>query len=180
MSLRLTDITELKAELSTSNGLILTDKLWFFKGDSPARQFEAGQKKGGNNFCCSCPISEQYAGKYTHVYNLPILSLQDRVNKIVKTPASLSKLNQSKTNLYDKMRKHEIIEELCQKNVKFLRTLPAKELQSYFDFKMHGIQRLPALLFGQVNFNLHSLHFDSYEILTHESFHDFMNYIKNI
>ena len=44
-SLRLTDIIELKEELSTSNGLILTDKLWFFKGDSPARQFEAGQKK---------------------------------------------------------------------------------------------------------------------------------------
>ena len=148
MSLRLSDIIELKEELSTSNRLILTDKLWFFKGDSPARQFEAGQKKGANNFCCSCPISEQYAGKYTHVYNLPILSLQDRVNKIVKTPASLSKLNQSKTNLYDKMRKHEIIEELRQKNVKFLRTLPAKELQSYFDFEMHGIQRLPALLFG--------------------------------
>ena len=175
MSLRLTDITELKEELSTSNGLILTDKLWIFKGDSPARQFEAGQKKGGNNFCCSCPISEQYAGKYTHVYNLPILSLQDRVNKIVKTPASLSKLNQNKTNLF-----FETVEELCQRNVKFLSTLPAKELQSFFDFEMHGIQRLPALLFGQCNFNLQSLHLDSYEILTHEPLHDFMNYIKNL
>ena len=36
-SLRLTDIFELKEELSTSNGLILTDKLRFSKGDSPAR-----------------------------------------------------------------------------------------------------------------------------------------------
>ena len=32
LSLRLTDIIELKEELSTSNGLILTDKLWLFKG----------------------------------------------------------------------------------------------------------------------------------------------------
>ena len=179
-SLRLTDIFELKEELSTSSGLILTDKLRFFKGDSPARQFEAGQKKGGNNFCCSCPINGQYAGKYTYVYNLPILSLQDRVNKIIQTTASLSKLNQNKTNLYDKMKKHEIVEELRQRNVKFLSILPAKELQSFFDFEMHGIQRLPALLFGQCNFNLQSLHLDSYEILTHEPLHDFMNYIKNL
>ena len=154
-SLRLTDIFELKEELSTLNGLIWTDKLQFFKGDSPARQFEAGQKKGGNNFCCSCPINGQYAGKYTHVYNLPILSLQDRVNKIIQTTASLSKLNLNKTNLYGKMKKHEIVEELHQRNVRFLSTLPAKELQSFFDFEMHGIQRLPALLFGQSNFNLH-------------------------
>ena len=56
-SLRLIEIIELKEELSTSNGLILTDKLRSFKGDSPARQFETGQKKGGNNLCCSCPIN---------------------------------------------------------------------------------------------------------------------------
>ena len=141
-SLRLTDIFQLREELSTSNGLILTDKLRFFKGHSPVRQFEAGQKKGGNNFFCSCPINRQYAGKYTHVCNLPILSLQDGVNKIVKTPASLSKLNQNKTNTYDRMKKHEIVEELRQRNVKFLSTLPAMELQSFFDFEMHGIQRL--------------------------------------
>ena len=45
---------------------------------------------------------------------------------------------------------------------------------------MHGIQRLPGLLFGQSNFNLESLHLDSYEIMTHEPLHDFMNYIKNL
>ena len=33
---------------------------------------------------------------------------------------------------------------------------------------MHGIQRRPALLFGQSNFNLQSLHLESYKILTHE------------
>ena len=37
--LRLTDISELKEELSSSNGLTLTDKLGFFKGGFPARQF---------------------------------------------------------------------------------------------------------------------------------------------
>ena len=46
-----------------------------------------------------------------NIHMSTILSSQDRVNKIVKTPASLSKLNQNKTNLYDKMKKHEIVEE---------------------------------------------------------------------
>ena len=78
------------------------------------------------------------------------------------------------------MKKHEILEELRQRNVKFLSTLPAKELQSFFDFEMHRIQRLRALLFGQCNFNLQSLYLDSYEILTHDPLHDFMNYIKNL
>ena len=104
-----------------------------------------------------------------------ILSSQDRVNKIVKTPASLSKLNQNKTNLF-----FETVEELCQRNVKFLSTLPAKELQSFFDFEMHGIQRRTALLFEQSNFNLQSLHLESYKILTREPLHEFMNYFKNL
>ena len=45
---------------------------------------------------------------------------------------------------------------------------------------MDGIQRLPVLLVGQSNFNLQSLYLDSYEIQTHESLHDFLNYIKNL
>ena len=78
------------------------------------------------------------------------------------------------------MKKDKIVDELHQRNVKFLSTLPENELQSLFDFKMHGIQRRPALLFGQSNFNIQSLYLDTYEIRTHELFHDFMNYIKNL
>ena len=78
------------------------------------------------------------------------------------------------------MKKHEIAEERRQRNVKFLSTLPAKELQSLFDFEMHSIQQLKPLLFGQTNFNLKSVHLGWYEILTHEPLPNFMNYIKNL
>ena len=78
------------------------------------------------------------------------------------------------------MKKHEIVEELRQRNVKLLSSLPAKELKSFFDFEMHVIQRWPALLFGQSNFDLQSLHLESYKILTHEHLHEFMNYIRNL
>ena len=78
------------------------------------------------------------------------IEFKDRVKKLVKTPASLSKLNQNKTTLYDKIKKHETVEELLQINVKFLNKLPAKELQSFFDFEMHDIQQRPALLLDKV------------------------------
>ena len=78
------------------------------------------------------------------------------------------------------MKKHKIVGELRQRNVNFLSTLPAKELQSFFDFEMHGMQQLRTLLFRQSNFNLQSLHLESYEILIHEPLHDFINYIKNL
>ena len=112
---------------------LLTSLNWkksFFKSDSPARQFETSQKKGGHNFCWTCPIKGQYAGKYTHAYNLTILSLKDSVYEIVKTPASLSKLNRNKTKLYDKMKNHEIVEEIRQRNVRFPSKLPAKDYKA--------------------------------------------------
>ena len=43
----LEDISLLRENLETSDGIPIRDKMRIFKGDSPARQFEAGQQKGG-------------------------------------------------------------------------------------------------------------------------------------
>ena len=45
--IRLEDISLLRENLKTSDGITIRDKKRIFKGDSPARQFEAGQQKGG-------------------------------------------------------------------------------------------------------------------------------------
>ena len=76
-------------------------------------------------------------------------------------------------------KKYESVEELRQGNIKYI-TLPAKKVQSFFDFEMHGILILPDLLFGQINFNLQPLCLNSYKILTREPLHDFINYITNL
>ena len=44
--------------IKTTTGIEIADTLRIFKGDSPAWQFEAGQQKGGNYFCCGCPINK--------------------------------------------------------------------------------------------------------------------------
>lgn len=46
----------LSDEISTSNGLKITDKLRFFVGDHPAQQFERGTQQGGKFKCGGCGV----------------------------------------------------------------------------------------------------------------------------
>ena len=48
--IRLEDISLLRENLGTLDDIAIRDKMRVFKGDSSARQFEAGQQKGGNLF----------------------------------------------------------------------------------------------------------------------------------
>ena len=57
---RISDILKISEPLQSYNGLEIYDVLRSFKGDSPARQFEAGHQKGGNFFCIACPIPGNY------------------------------------------------------------------------------------------------------------------------
>ena len=54
------DISLLRENLETSDGIPIRDKMRILKGDSPARQFKAGRQKGVNFFCCSCSIQENF------------------------------------------------------------------------------------------------------------------------
>ena len=179
-SLRLADIVEMKTPVKTSNNINLTDKIRFFKGDSPARLFEAGQQKGGTYFCCVCPLNANYSGKYTHIIKLPFLDIKDRIKKVTKTPSSISRLKQNKTNLYQNLKKNEIITELRQRDIKCYESLPVKDLRAMLEEEVHGIQRLPALLFGENDLSVEQCNLNCYEILAHEPLHDIMNYIKNL
>ena len=55
------------------------DVMRLFEGDSPARQFEDGQQKGGNYVCTACSVQSHLISSLTHT--LDHMSLQDRVNK---------------------------------------------------------------------------------------------------
>ena len=59
-----------------------------FKGDKPAAQFEAGQQKGGNFYCFSCPSHAENASSYFHTHAKFIETISDRIN-IVKKLSSL-------------------------------------------------------------------------------------------
>ena len=50
------DILNLNEDLALPSGIKIHDVFHFYKGDAPARQFEAGHQKGGNYVCVACPI----------------------------------------------------------------------------------------------------------------------------
>ena len=51
---RIEDIREIHDQLTTSEGIKITDRLLFFYGDKPAAQFERGTQIGGSYPCGSC------------------------------------------------------------------------------------------------------------------------------
>ena len=62
-----------------------------FKGDKPAAQFEAGQQKGGNFYCFSCPSHAENASSYVHTHAKLIETISDRIK--------VKKLNSLKINV---------------------------------------------------------------------------------
>ena len=68
-----------------------------FKGDGPAAQFEAGKQKGGNYHCWGCPIHRSRVSDYVHASYFPLLSLNNRVNKVTASTPSIEASNLKKT-----------------------------------------------------------------------------------
>ena len=60
----------------------------------------------------------------------------------------LKKLQENKLKFYKNLKKHEVVEELHKRNINFTCNSEVKVLQNLLDMEMHGIQGLPALLFG--------------------------------
>ena len=85
-----------------------------FEGDSPARQFEAGQQKGGNYVCTACLVYSNLISSLTHTFSLDHLSLQDRINKIRISSKSGQRLESKCLKLYKNLKRHEIAYELHQ------------------------------------------------------------------
>ena len=78
---------------------MINDIARFFKGDSPARQFEAGQQKGGNFFFTSCSIHSNHVKNICFSNTKEMMSLQDRIEKVKSTTTSQIKLQKQQLRL---------------------------------------------------------------------------------
>ena len=108
----LEDISLLRENLVTSDGIPIRDKMQIFKGDSPARQFEAGQQKEGNFFGCSCCIQGNFSANLRYTLQSNCLSLQERINNVTEIESTLQRIRRGDVKLPDKLKKDEIIDEL--------------------------------------------------------------------
>lgn len=176
---RLQDILKTQHPIKI-NDQIIYDKIRIFKGDKPASQFEMGHQKGGNYYCFACPINSHCSSSMVYSYKLEHLSIQKRIDKIMVTTGSKERLSPSNLKLYNNLSKADIINELHQRDVKFLSTSPTKELQELLNYEMGGIQRMPALIHHYPFKSLKDLQLENYEILYNEPLHDVSNHVKNI
>ena len=88
---------------------MINDIAMFFKGDSLACQFKAGQQKGGNFFCISCSIHLNHVQNICFSNAKEMMSLQDRIEKVKSTTTSQTKLQKQQLKLYDRLSKTKII-----------------------------------------------------------------------
>ena len=177
---RMEDIASLNIDIPTPSGIPIKDVMRVFKGDAPAAQFEAGQQKGGHFFCWACPIKSYQSSDLISTLNAPHMSLQDRINKVKESVTSQNKLDNKRIKLYSNLDKSALIDELHQRKLKFEPKASIKDLQIKLQNEMHGIQRLPALLYNFPNSTLNDLNLSTYEILCTEPLHDVSNHTKNL
>ena len=175
---RMEDLKELCKGLSFRNTEIV-DVMRFFKANGPACQFEAGHQKGGHYFCWTCDIHYSHVKDNVYSSYRKIYSYQDRQKKIIKTSGSRRRSKGGNVKLYDKLEKDELTRELVERDVDFDK-YTMKDLKEKLTKEMHGMQRVPSLLFNNPEGDINSLGLSSYEILACEPLHDIMNHIKNL
>ena len=75
-----------------------------FKGYGPAAQLEGGQQKGGNFPCWECSVHKSRISDFVHTSYLPLMSLDDRVQKVMLTLQSRRASIAKKTKLYNDLK----------------------------------------------------------------------------
>ena len=174
---RVDEIIQLKDPLDIDN-MQIKDTARIFKGDNPAAQLEAGQQKEGHYFCFVCKMKSIYNKSLFYALQLPYMSLQDRVDKILCSTTTKLQMKINNTNYFANLKKEDVKCELIDRKVKFNLDLPSKDLNELLVNEMHGIQRLPALMYTKPHQSLKDLNLDKYEILSNEPLHDVSNHIK--
>ena len=66
-----------------------------------------------------CPANFDFGNDLAHMYSLPHSSLADRMQKILQSECSETKIKEGKTKLYKNLQKHKIINELHQCGISF-------------------------------------------------------------
>ena len=89
-------------------------------------------------------------------------------------------MNSRQLKLFDNLTKDVIVQELHERNVRFICTSSAKDLNALLENEVYGIQRVPALMYNNPLDTLENLNLSKYEILFTEPLHDIGNHIKNL
>ncbi|CAG2231598.1 unnamed protein product [Mytilus edulis] len=160
------------------DGIPYTFQLRFFSGDGPARQFEAGQQRGGN-YSCLCGVHSKNHINLECCFKRTPSDLEDRRAVFLKGE-SLVKIKQGNINPFQNLSKDELTEELECRGIDTFRLKTKASLQEEMSDLLHGISRPPALLLHYPEKSLTESNVSCYEVLPCEPLHDISNVVQNI
>ena len=141
----------------------------FFHGDTPARQYECGQQKGGNYYCAICGAKADRVYEMDYVFRCPHLSLADRQNFVLKGPYGKTFSIQKRNKPFQNLTKDELV-----------RGKTKEQLQNLLKEELHGVQCVPAILYQNPTLPLESINSSDCEVLGFEPLHDISHHIENV
>ena len=175
---RLCCLQHLQKNLKTADGVEIKDKMRFFHGDSPSREFESGQQKGGHYYCSGCGAHADRVYELDYCFRCEPVSLEDRQNIVMKGPIGKRNSFLQKPKPFSALTREELESELGAREIYEGKT--KKELQNLLYENLHGVSRVPALLFTNPSRSLESLNLGNYEVLPCEPMHDIAHHIENL
>ena len=148
----------------------------FFSGDNPARQFEAGQQRGGN-FSCICGIPSNDHLNLQACFKRSLKTLEER-RELVLSGNALNYLEKGDVNPFQNLRKDALEDELDMRGVE-ITDMKKPELKSTLQELLSGISRPPALAMEHPTKNMKDHNLENYEVFCCEPLHDIANMVKN-
>ncbi|CAH1248619.1 Hypp8311 [Branchiostoma lanceolatum] len=178
------DLPSLSEPVQTTDGREYADILRFFKGDHPARQFEFGAQRSGH-YSCTCPIDKRTTSdfwKCCHVDNV-LSNITDRQAFIMEGPVTSHKATQTVPDPFAKMTKDEMADELTYRGTVTYTDaegMTKKDLNVQMKHTLHGVKRIPTLLYQSPNASVEELNIQHLEEPGSEAMHDLCNHAKNL
>ena len=171
---------DLSNSLTARDDINIYDKCCFFKGDGPACQHEAGQQKEGRFFCWSCSFDIVRCTDLAYTLNTSMTYFQERIRKVFATNSVTDRSKNFCIKIFNNLQKHQIIDELHARDVKFTCAATKNSLQTKLEQEAKGIQRVPAIIFENPVADCNKFNLIYYEILGIEPLHGINGHIKNL
>lgn len=172
-------LKDLKKDLEVG-GINISDVMRMFHGDGPAVQFESGQQKGGNYFCAGCGVNRWQADDIQYTYHLPIISLLDKQQLILKGVFGKKKSLEGKEKPFKDLSAAQLKKEIHSRNVLIGNKTTKKELTTLLKKTLKGHTRLPVLLSRNPIQGIVENNLLFYEFSLLEPMHDIGGHIANI
>jgi hypothetical protein len=175
---RLECLQDLSEPVRLESGVEITDKMRFFHGDTPARQYECGQQKGGKYYCAVCGAAANRVYELDYSFCCSHMSLADRQDLVLKGPHGKKNSFEKANKPFQDLSRDQLIRELSARGIYEGNT--KEELQNLLKKELHGVQHVPALLHPNPEVSLDEINCGNYEILGFEPLHDIGHHIENV